>query len=136
MPIAATRFRIELNKMTVLDIVLICAVLFLSTNIIVKTKLLRASPPAISAEAIVYCDGREQQRIDLRKDMDIVLPGKKMVIAVEGGKIRIKQSDCHRQMCVHAGWVRLAGETIVCVPNRIVIEVAAGAVPVVDAVVF
>ena len=68
--------------------------------------------------------------------MEITLPGGKMVLAVEGGKIRVKQSDCHRQMCVHAGSVRFAGETIVCVPNKTVIEVAAGGVPVVDAVAF
>lgn len=136
MSIDTACFRIEMNKMTVFDVILIGTVLFLSTGFIVNTKLFRESPTGISAEAVVYCDGQILQRLDLQKEMETTLPGGKMVLSVERKKIRVKHSDCHRRMCVHAGSVRFAGETIVCVPNKTVIEIAAGAVPVVDAVVF
>lgn len=136
MPMDTADFRIEMSRITVFDMILISAVLFLSIGIIVEGKLFRETFPHVSSEAVVYCDGQELQRIDLRKDMEIALPGGKMILSVEGGKIRVKASDCHRQMCVHAGSVRLPGETIVCLPNKTVIEVAAGGVSGVDAVAF
>lgn len=136
MSIDTAEYRIEINRMTVFDVILILAVLFFSTGIIVKTKLFREHPAAIGTEAVVYLDGKELQRIDLQKDMDIALPGGKMALVVKGGTIRVKQSDCHRQMCVHAGSIGSTGESIVCVPNKMVIEIAGGVAPVVDAVVF
>lgn len=122
--------------MTVGDVILIAAVIFLSIGIIVKAKLFQATQTGPSTEAIVYCDGRALQRLNLLEDTEVVSPDGTMVMVVEDGKIRVKQSNCHRQMCVHAGWVRFSGESIVCVPNKTVIEVSAGALPVVDAVVF
>jgi hypothetical protein len=136
LPIGTADFRIEMSKITVMDVILISAVLLLSIGIMVRGKLFRESPTLVRAEAVVYCDGQELQRIDLQKDREIALPGGKMVLAVEGGTIRVKESDCHRQVCVHAGLARFPGETIVCVPNKTVIEIAAGGVPGVDAVAF
>jgi hypothetical protein len=127
--------RIEINKMTVFDVMLILAALFLSIGAIVQTKLFREPATVIGAQAVVYGDGKELQRIDLQKEGDIALPGGKMVLAVKNGTVRVKQSDCHRQTCVHAGPIGSTGETIVCVPNKMVIEIAGGVVPVVDAVV-
>jgi hypothetical protein len=129
-------FRIEMKRITVFDVILISAVLFLSIGILVDEKCFRAASTPVRAEAVVYCDGQELQRIDLRRDIEIALPGNKMVLAVEGGKIRVKGSDCDRQTCVHAGSIRFPGESIICVPNKTVVEVATGGTAGVDAVAF
>ena len=35
-------------------------------------------------------------------------------------------SDCANQICVNTGAVSLAGESIVCLPNRVMVEILAG----------
>jgi len=36
---------------------------------------------------------------------------------------RILDSDCPAKICVHTGWIRMPGETIVCLPNKILLEI-------------
>jgi hypothetical protein len=45
------------------------------------------------------------------------------VEVVPGQGIRVLESKCPVKVCVHAGWAHKAGETIVCLPNRLLIEV-------------
>ncbi|WP_142957843.1 NusG domain II-containing protein [Enterococcus durans] len=45
------------------------------------------------------------------------------LIEIAGDKIRIKEADCDDQICVRRGWASKNGETIVCLPHKLVIEV-------------
>jgi hypothetical protein len=45
------------------------------------------------------------------------------LIEIDGDKIRIKEADCDDQICVRRGWASKNGETIVCLPHKLVIEV-------------
>ena len=40
-----------------------------------------------------------------------------------GITIRIKEANCGDQVCVRRGWAKENGETIVCLPHKLVIEV-------------
>ena len=33
-------------------------------------------------------------------------------------------SDCHGQDCVHQGDIWLSGESIICLPNKVVLEIS------------
>ncbi|MFS1126291.1 NusG domain II-containing protein, partial [Enterococcus faecalis] len=41
----------------------------------------------------------------------------------DGDRVRIKEADCDDQICVRRGWATKNGETIVCLPHKLVIEV-------------
>lgn len=41
------------------------------------------------------------------------------------GGVRILESACPGQDCVHAGWLRHSGGRIICLPNRLVISLTA-----------
>lgn len=41
----------------------------------------------------------------------------------DGGRIRLRQSDCRDKICVGTGWIDSPGQTIVCLPNRVVVTV-------------
>lgn len=46
-------------------------------------------------------------------------------LEVKGGAVRLlpmPDSVCPRQICSHTGWIRRPGETIICIPNRLVIR--------------
>ncbi|WP_297213026.1 NusG domain II-containing protein [uncultured Flavonifractor sp.] len=45
-----------------------------------------------------------------------------LTIQAEPGRIRILESSCPGQDCVHTGWASQAGQQIICLPNRLVIS--------------
>jgi len=47
------------------------------------------------------------------------------VIEVKDGRIHIKSANCSDQVCVRRGWISRGGETIVCLPHQVIIEVVA-----------
>ena len=44
-------------------------------------------------------------------------------VVVEGGEIRVSEADCPDKICVNMGGVSRSGETITCLPHKLVIEV-------------
>ncbi len=49
--------------------------------------------------------------------------GEYNLIIVKGNKIRISDADCTDQLCVRMGWISNAGDTIVCLPHKLSIEI-------------
>lgn len=59
-----------------------------------------------------------------RLDRDARVPvGDDVVVQISHGRVRVAESDCPRGACRHAGWVSEPGRSIVCLPNKVVIEV-------------
>jgi hypothetical protein len=50
-------------------------------------------------------------------------------VEIKDGAVRIASSECPRGTCRHVGWISEPGRSIVCVPNRILIEVAGKQAP-------
>ncbi len=47
-------------------------------------------------------------------------------ILVEKGRIRVIEADCPDQVCVNQGWISDSSLPIVCLPNRLVVEIVGG----------
>ena len=45
-------------------------------------------------------------------------------LAVERGRIRVAEADCPDQVCVRQGWISDGTVPIICLPHRLVIEIA------------
>jgi len=45
------------------------------------------------------------------------------VIVVEGKRVHMEHSDCGDQICVHQGEISTPNEMIVCLPNKVLIEI-------------
>lgn len=124
------------HKITFLDVILIGSILVLSTGVILKTKLdINFQSPQV-ADASVYLSGESIRPLKLDKDQEISLLDGKMILEIKSNKLRIKKSDCPRQVCSHVGWISHPGEAIVCVPNKVVIEIGPTGKTTVDAVAF
>jgi hypothetical protein len=128
--------RLDRNRLTLLDVIAIVLLMLLSTSVILHNKLGSNLPWARVAEASIFRDGELLfQPLRLDKDQEVVLSNGAMVVEVKDGRVRVKDSDCPRRICLHTGWIQHPGETIVCVPNKIVIEIeASGSTPSLDAV--
>ncbi len=122
-------------KLTVFDVVLIAFILLFSVGVILHTKL-GLNWQSSKSEAFIYHEGELFRHIDLDRDQELFLLNGKMLIEIKERRIRIRKSDCPRQVCVNTGWIRYPGETVVCVPYRVLIEVESVGSPIVDAVVY
>jgi len=64
---------------------------------------------------------------DLSKDQDIIIKDSKgqiiMTAKISNGTIRVITSTCRDKICIKEGAIDLSGQTIVCLPNKVVITV-------------
>lgn len=42
---------------------------------------------------------------------------------LESGKVRVTESTCPDKICVRTGWIGRPGQSIVCLPNRVVVRI-------------
>lgn len=47
-------------------------------------------------------------------------------ISVEPGRIRVEHANCPDQVCVNQGWIQDSALPIVCLPNKLIIEITGG----------
>ena len=86
-------------------------------------------------EAVVTVDGKIEAVLPLSKDTAYALnsdylgldeEGFANVIVVENGRVCVKDASCPDRVCVRTGWIRYAGESIVCLPHKLVVTVRGG----------
>ncbi len=70
----------------------------------------------------IYRNGRLEYSLPLGANAEVRVGN--MRIAVKDRKAAVLDSDCPGKICVHTGWIAAAGGKIVCVPNRVMIEIA------------
>ena len=132
----AFKHRVDIYKITFIDIIVIVCILLLSSGIILKSKLGLNWQSEKVTKASVYHEGKLHKHLKLTEDQEIILLKGKMVVEIKGKKVRVKKSECPRQVCVNVGWIQHTGEAIICVPFKTLIEIKSAEAPVVDAVVF
>ena len=71
--------------------------------------------------AVVMQDGEVLYTLALNRDKTINLP--EATISVSDGGVAIIRSTCPDQICVNTGRIDKPGQSIVCVPHRIIIQI-------------
>jgi len=91
--------------------------------------LVAASPlihsPSEARRVRITCRGEEFGIYPLDKDAEITVTqaGNTNIIAIENHTVHMESATCHNQVCVDTGVISRTGETIVCLPNRVVVEI-------------
>lgn len=64
----------------------------------------------------------------LSEDMQIsVMAGEGYnIIEISGGRVRMAQADCPDHYCERMGWISDNGQTIICLPHRLIISIYGG----------
>ncbi|MFO7152444.1 MAG: NusG domain II-containing protein [Bacillota bacterium] len=78
--------------------------------------------------AVIEINGKQYQKITLGNDgpkMQLNVPGVigDLVLEVDRDKVRVVSSDCPDKDCIRQGWASRPGQTLVCLPNRVVIKI-------------
>ena len=74
---------------------------------------------------VATVDGQEVGRWSLLDSVDEVIEtesGKNRLV-IAGGKASIVEADCPDEICVKQGKISHTGQTIVCLPHKLVIEI-------------
>lgn len=114
------------------DILLILVVLILAGGVWLYTGLTREA----GAEVIVSRDGEELMRLPLSENTEWVIGegDHTNTLVISGGEAWISQASCPDHICINQGRISLDGQTIVCLPNKLVVAVTGGASGDVDIV--
>lgn len=61
--------------------------------------------------------------LDVDKEIVLDDDGKYNKVIIKDGKAYMKEANCRDQICVHMREISIDGETIICLPNRVYVEV-------------
>ena len=81
-----------------------------------------------NGEAVVFVDGKEIGRYPLIEDTRVVIEGKNgnNLLVIKDGKAWIEEADCPDKICIYHGKIDKNKETVVCLPNKVVVEIQNG----------
>lgn len=77
---------------------------------------------AVGDVVTVQVDGKTYGTYSLGEDMEIPVHGTN-VLVIDGGHAYMKTSDCPDQICVHHKAIAKNGESIICLPNKVIAQV-------------
>ena len=89
----------------------------------------RPQPSESLSRAEISVDGKAVMELDLSEYQVLTVDGAGggyNRIQVRDGAGSVLEASCPDKVCVHTGTVRYPGETIVCLPNRMIITVIQG----------
>ena len=70
----------------------------------------------------ITVDGETYGIYDITEDQEIKI-GDTNICNIENGRVRMTWADCPDQICVHTARISKDGGTIICLSNRVVLEI-------------
>ena len=116
------------KKKILADVLLICALLAVALSVFLITELSRGE----GAEVVVSIDGEEVARYPLDEDGEYSLNGGTNIMVVSEGEAYIREASCPDGLCVGQGRISRTGQTVVCLPNRLMLEIVGAEDPDVE----
>lgn len=103
----------------IVAVILLFAVIMIFLNLIIPQKGITGVK--VTVDGVLAVSTTQEGLYPIEKD------GKHLLtVEFYQGKVRVKESTCDNQICVRTGWISNAGQTIVCLPYKIVVEPMGG----------
>ncbi len=79
-------------------------------------------------KVLVTVDGKDFGIYSLYEDQEIkvIQNGHTNHITIKDGKVSMSYSDCKNQICVNTKAITESNDTVVCLPNKVMIEITGG----------
>lgn len=103
------------------DFLLIGAFLVLGGGLLAYTYLGKQD----SAQVSVRVDGTCVKTFSLEDTVTYTITGKggTNVLHIDNGTAWLSEADCPDQICVNTGKIKYAGQSIICLPHKVVVEI-------------
>lgn len=77
------------------------------------------------SKAEVRIDGEIVESFLLSEDIEYEINSKNgaNLLVIKNGKASIKKASCPDGLCINTGEISLSGQSIVCLPNKVVVEI-------------
>lgn len=77
------------------------------------------------SELLISCDGKKFGTYPLSEDRQIIIDNNDHLnkVTIKNGKVSMTFSDCHGGDCLRHSEISKSGETIICLPNKVVLEI-------------
>ena len=107
------------NAKIILILLLAAAVLLLAAAVWFFSR-----PGGSGAWVVVTVDGQETGRYALDQDRTVTIgEADYNILEISGGQAAVVEASCADHTCVRTGWISREGETIVCLPHRLVVRI-------------
>ena len=106
------------------DIVLFATLMIIGISLSVLS--FKSATPAKSV--VVTVDGELYGTYDIEENQTIKVTENNHTnkITIKDGRVQMSYSDCKNQVCVKDGSISKTNHTIVCLPNKVMIEITGG----------
>ena len=106
------------------DIILAALVIGLAVLLWFGIRVLRSE----GANVVVTVGGEEYGEYPLYTDAEVRIGGKDSynLLVIKGGEAEIAEASCPDKLCVHQGKISFDGQSIICLPNKVVVEITGG----------
>lgn len=76
-------------------------------------------------EVVVYVGEQEYARFSVKEDVEFLIETENGTnrLILKDGKADVTEASCPDKICVHQSPISKTGETIVCMPNRVIVTV-------------
>lgn len=77
-------------------------------------------------KVLVYVDGQLTGEYPLDTDTEVTIMGYNggnNVMSISNGRVRMSEASCPDRLCIHQGSISRAGQSIVCLPNRVILRI-------------
>lgn len=114
-----------MNKIKKADILVIFLIILTSFFIYFFTNKLPKENENSSKKVVITVDGKIFKEVSLNKDIDIEINSQygNNVVHIENGEVQMFESDCKDKICMKMGKISLNGDSIICLPNRLMVKI-------------
>ena len=84
-----------------------------------------SSPDQKGLHVVVEIKGQQIYSVPLSEDNELVASSElgENIIEIKGGSVSVKEADCPNQICVHTVPITAPGQSIICLPHRMVVSI-------------
>ncbi len=106
------------------DVILAAVIVIIAVAVLLFINVTKVQGNSV----VVKIDGEETQSYSLSENVEFeIKTGKNNdnynVVVIENGKVRVTEADCPDGICKEYRPISYVGETIVCLPHKVVIEI-------------
>ena len=113
-----------MNKIKKADILVIFIIVLTSFFIYFFTNKSPKDHENSSKKVVITVDGKIFKEVSLNKDTDIRINSQygNNVVHIKNGEVQMFESDCKDKICMKMGKISLNGDSIICLPNRLMVK--------------
>lgn len=107
------------------DVLLFAAVLLLAGLSLAATALFNPGKTGVPSEAVITASGKTAAKLPLDADteFEVLTEYGYNIVSVADGQVSITNADCAGMLCVRQGAISHDGQTVVCMPHGVLVEI-------------